>query len=507
MALSMLALKHVATFFALSILFPFAGYASDISNQQKLEFKIYLSQIVAAEAITDPVQRCIAYPALPSIVWPKDHIEAHCRYHHEPAISLKQIQAMVSAREFDKLEAVFNELQMRHDAESNQSELIHRVYEYLQSADANNSTDLWLKHSPENAFALTARAEFLRGSAWRARGGKYASDTPDESLKSMSAFVQQAIPLYKKAIQLNPHIMQAYIGLLNVAMVDSESKIETEAMKNGLSEDDQCAEIFRYILTALQPRWGGKHELMQAFQVQYVLPSIPFRPLNAQYMATTTQDVVNLARIAGKTADELMPWVIKGLEFGANENLMDEAVRLYYKTDRYDLQHQYTSQIIRFRGGTVVDYGNMGNILLNFGFYEQGVRFIEKALELEPNNAFANYRLARYYRYTQKWGKAVIHAKVVKDNKDYGQDAMLQLTESLYFDKKPQEALPFAVEMTVRFPNAAESWGTRLMCEITLNRQAEAKESLKKLKPLLKPGDDTYQSLIQTTESVLRMAR
>lgn len=502
----MIDLKSIIVLSAFAISFAAVGNAEDISAQQKQELKEYLSRVVAAESLPDPIQRCIAYPSLPGIVWTKEHIEAHCRYHHEQVVSLKQLQAMAEAADFKGLEAVFSDLQVRHNSESNQSELIHRVFEYFQSVDADKLTDSWLKHSPESAFALTARAEFLRGEAWRARGGKYASDTPDENLKRMSAFVQQSILLYEKAIKLNPHILQSYVGLMNVAMADSESKIETKAMMNGLAEDDQCAELFRTVLTSLLPRWGGSHPLMLAFQEKYVLPSIADRPLNEQYMASAVQDAVDIARRDGKTADELMPWVIKGLNLGANEDLMDQAVRLYYETDRYDLQHQYTAQVIRFRGGTAVGYGNLGSILLNYSFYEQGLHFLDKALEIQPSNAFAHYRLAAYYHYRQDWDKAVTHAKVVKDDKNYGQEAMLYLAESLYFDKKPQAALPYAVEMTKQFPNSPESWGTRLMCEMGLNQQATAKESLKQLKRLLKPGDTRYDSLIQTTESVFRIS-
>jgi len=498
-------LKSALALSVFGILFAAVGNAGDISDRQKLEFKDYLTQVVAAESIADPVQRCLAYPDLPGITWTKEHIEAHCRYHHEPVIDLKQMQAMAGKGDFDGLEAAFSELLARHDAESNQSELIHRAFEYLQSADADNLTDSWLKHSPESAFALTARAEFLRGEAWRARGAKFASETPAENLRRMSAFAQQAIPLYRKAIKLNPRMMQAYVGLLNVAMSDSESKIKIDTIESGLAQDDRCTELFRTILTSLRPRWGGSHDLMWAFQEKYVLPSIASRPLNAQYMANAIGDMVDIAIRDGKTADVLIPWVIKGLELGANEDLMEEAVRLYRGIGRYDLQHQHIAQIIRFRGAPSIGYSNMGNVLLNYWFYDLGVRFLDKALEIDPSNAFAHYRLAIYYHYTQEWNKAIVHAKAVKDHDDYGQEAIQLLAESLYFNDEHQAALPFAIEITARFPNAPESWGTRLLCEMGLNRQSEAKKSLTQLKRLLKPGDTRYNSLIQATEHSLDM--
>jgi hypothetical protein len=58
--------------------------------------------------------------------------------------------------------------------------------------------------------------------------------------------------------------------------------------------------------------------------------------------------------------------------------------------------------------------------------------------------------------------------------------------------------------MTTRYPEAAESWGVRLMCELSLNRYTEAKASLIKLKRALNPEDKRYQNLISFTEETLK---
>lgn len=483
---------------------PASVCAAEPTAEQKNDFAAFLKKVAEAEALNDPVQRCIAYPSIPGLEWPKSHIDAHCHYHHDPIISLKQMQALADAGEFNKLEMAFAELQARHTDTNNQSEVIHRAFEYLAYAEAEKLTEAWLKHSPESAYALTARADNLRASAWRARGGNYISETPKENIKQMSNYAQKAIALYQKAIKLNPQLMPAYSGLINTSMVDSESTIEIETLVKALSIDNQCAELFRRTLTALSPRWGGSLDAMLGFQEKYVLPSIISRPLNAQYMAYAYEDFVNNARTAGKTAEELTPYILKGLALGANEDLLDEAERLYRKNGQYDLANIYISQVIRFRGGTAIDYGNMGNIMLHFGIIEQGAHFLNKALEIEPGNLYAHYRLGSYYHYKQNWQKAISHAQMAKDHEAYGQHSMQILTESLYFDKKPLEAIPHAIEMTKRFPNAPESWGTRLMCEITLTNYTDAKKSLARLKSLIKPDDKRFQSLIDVTESALK---
>ena len=79
----------------------------------------------------------------------------------------------------------------------------------------------WLKKAPGSAYANLARGAFYHGSAWKARGGKFSSETADENLRRMTGFVEQAIPYYENAISINPRLIPAYTALINLGMLDS----------------------------------------------------------------------------------------------------------------------------------------------------------------------------------------------------------------------------------------------------------------------------------------------
>lgn len=504
MVFSMLTLKHLVAFFALSTSYPFTGYAADISKQQEQDFKAYLGQISTAEAIDDPIQRCIAYPALPGIVWTEEHIKAHCRYHHEPILSFEKMQELANKGDFQTLEATFTDYQMRHERTENQSEIIHRAFEQISTEHAGDLTAAWLAHSPENVFAITARAEYLRTMAWKARGAKYSADTSKARLKNMSAIVQQAIPLYQKAIKLDPKLLPAYIGLLNIAMADSEELIERRAKEQGLQADPECSDLMRNILTSLKPRWGGDYKQMLQFTETTVEPSIKNRPLNGQYMATIFEDIIDTFSTKNSDDSNLMHAISEGLKYGANEDLMDEAEGIYDKTERYDLSYMFIAQVIRFRGGEQADYNNLGNMLANYEYYPAAQKFLEKALELDPNDSYAQYNLAQLHKINKNYGKSIEYAKKSRNNPIHRLDSQLILIESLLRQERWGEALPEAVQISIEFPKSQDAWALRLQCELDLKKNADAKKSLQNLIEVKDPKDSYYDSLIDSSSSYLK---
>lgn len=498
------ALKHFVAFFVLSVSCPFKGHAADISKQQEQDFKAYLGRIAAAEAIADPVQRCIAYPALPGIVWTETHIKAHCLYHHEPVLSLKDMQELANKGDFRTLEAAFADYQMRHERTENQSEIIHRAFEQISTKHAGDFTAAWLAHSPENVFAITARAEYLRAMAWEARGGRASADTSKSRFKNMSTIIQQSTPLYQKAIKLDPKVLPAYIGMLNTAMMDSDELIERRAKEQGLQADPECSDLMRNILTSLKPRWGGDYKQMLLFTETTVKPSIKNRPLNGQYMASIFEDIIDANTSKDSDDSSFLHAISEGLKYGANEDLMEEAERIYDKTDRYDLGYMYIAQVVRFRGGVKEDYNNLGTILANFGYYPTAVKFFEKALELNPDDSYAQINLARVYSDLRNYDKAIVYAKESRDNPIHRLDSQLILIESLLRLERWGDALPEAVQVTVEFPKSQDAWALRLQCELNLEQYADANKSLQSLFETKDPKDPHYDSLIDSVSSFLK---
>lgn len=481
--------------------------ASEEPNPAQLAaYKAYLGKVDAAEALADPVQRCMAYPALPGVTWTPQHIEAHCRYHHEPVISLEQMQALVDSGRFDELESVFTDYQARHQASVGQSEIIHRAYEFLADRQAGDVTSKWLAHSPDSAFALTARAEFLRNMAWDARGSKFAADTSSDKFAMMSEIVKQAVPLYQKAVRINPSLLPAHVGLINIGMLDSDAKIESSARESAMAADPMCADMMRRTLTALTPRWGGSHAQMMEYLVEVVEPSIAKRPLNGQYMAYVIEDIISTSSNKDGGNAEQVHLINPGLKFGANEDLMDSASEIYDEIGRFDLENMYVLQEIRFRGGSQADYNNAGAQLVDFGYYPSAQKFLERAHAMDAKDTYPVYNLARMYYQKQDYARAIEYAKQAREHPIHRFRSQSILVYSLLGTAQLDDARKNAAVLTAEFPTEPYAWLARLICEMESKMKPEATRSLAQLEAFMPEDNPELDEAVKFARNFLKQA-
>src|SRR5690606_7564819 len=105
------------------------------------------------------------------------------------------------------------------------------------------------------AYANLARGAYFNGAAWKARGAEFSSETPDDNLRRMSELVERAIPYFEKAISINPKLMPAYTGMIDMGKLDSRPRLVREAIRQAEKLDPACPELARMRMHALQPRW------------------------------------------------------------------------------------------------------------------------------------------------------------------------------------------------------------------------------------------------------------
>lgn len=240
-------------------------------EQVPAPWREYLLKAREAERIADPLQRCLAFPDTPNNEWPAGHAQAHCRHHFAAKRpTLDEIAGLVERGEVEKLEEMFDRTLARHDPEKGADETIHDTFNYLLTDKQENDrigqiTESWLTQAPESAYANLARGAYFNGAAWKVRGGKYADETPREALRQMSKLVEQAIPYFRKAISINPKLMPAYTGMIDVGMMDSRPELEANAIAQAERTDPTCVELANVRMRSLKPRWGGSYEEMLAY--------------------------------------------------------------------------------------------------------------------------------------------------------------------------------------------------------------------------------------------------
>lgn len=244
----------------------------------------FLDAAKRAEAITDPLQRCLAYPDPPDSHWSHDAVVAYCHYRLQPVMSFDEMQTLIQhgqAAELDRrLAAALHAQQTQPDARG----LLDRTYsENFQngSFDIRPTLDAWKRDSPKSAFAWAASGMAYVAMAAEARGSKYMKDTPQDSVRSMNDLLAQADTDLRQAIALDPKVTPAYFALINAGALGFTRAYTNDAIRKALAAAPDDYSIRSIAMWTLEPKWGGSLIAMDRFaaQAQTHAPTNPMMKL------------------------------------------------------------------------------------------------------------------------------------------------------------------------------------------------------------------------------------
>jgi tetratricopeptide (TPR) repeat protein len=245
------------------------------------EISAFMAKAKAADAMTDRLARCLAYPDIPGNHWPTGLARAHCNLVFGPHITAEQIGKYLDRGATAELDALFAKDLARHFSKTDFSEVIHSDVESIdESEQSNKLTQRWLEKAPNSPFALTLRAQYFRKMARSVRGEKYVKDTPPENMRRMSEYAQQAIDLYQQALKLEPRLMPAYGGLIALGRIDSRPDLVRWAFERSATFDPACGPLNVSMMYALSPKWGGSYSEMFALS-KNISADLDIRPLLA----------------------------------------------------------------------------------------------------------------------------------------------------------------------------------------------------------------------------------
>lgn len=400
----------------------------------------YLIQARAAERIADPLRRCLAFPDVPGNHWPAGHAAAHCRHHFAvDRPTLEQIAGMVESKEVAQLDAMMAESLRRHFADADFNEGIHDTFEYLlRNSDAvivDRLSAGWLEQAPGSAFAHLARGVFYAGSAARARGGKYAAQTPRENLRRMSELIDKAIPHLQQAVAIEPKLIPAYTSMIDMAMRDSRSDLEAAAVAMAEKIDPACVELANVRMRALEPRWGGSYEQMLAYanRLSTYLPQRPHLAIHiGQPYADRGDRLIADDQYTRATLEVLDTAVGIGSDEGALRNAANVALNLTdapadgYKGLAYLLQET------RFEETTAWGERNIAWILVR-SEPQWSLKYALLAIRDEPDNALGHYLAGAGYYNTHQYEDADREYRIAIEDAEQRQASLREVADMWLF--------------------------------------------------------------------------
>ncbi|OOG57180.1 DUF4034 domain-containing protein [Rhodanobacter sp. C03] len=224
------------------------------------EANTFIAAAKQAEAIKDPLQRCLAYPDPPRSHWSHDAVSAYCHYRYQPVISFAEVQSLIQSGHAAEVDSrLAQALQAQLTQPESRGLLDRTFYEDFRngSFDIRPTLDAWKRDSPHSAYAYAASGYAYGQMAADARGQQYIADTPQNNIDAMEKLLAQADADLRHAIELDPRITPAYMAMVHAGGLSLGRTYGLDAARRGLAMAPDNYSIYSMQMWLQQPRWGG----------------------------------------------------------------------------------------------------------------------------------------------------------------------------------------------------------------------------------------------------------
>ncbi|WP_165782372.1 tetratricopeptide repeat protein [Solilutibacter silvestris] len=450
-------------FLALPLALVFApALAATSAKAPPAEYAAYFAAVRKADAIADPLQRCLAYPDLPNNTWAPGIAKARCTmFLTPPRYTLDDIEKkLAQPNGAATLDADFSALLQAHYVDPAQREQISIAFQVFSNRDRDKAERIaraWLGAAPESPFARTALGHVLAGRGWAARGGKFARDTPAESLQKMNAYFVDAAKEYTNAMEASPKLLPACHGLMAIGR-QSSNELQMYATKKCLEADPASYYVVEEMMTAAEPRWGGSDAAMQAVSA-YAQAKVTTNPVlglfafNDEYYEIDRLDDSDAQAIA-----VLEPAAYKVPNAGFFRLVGGAYLR---KNDTWK-SLVYLSQALRFSPGYAQESRFRALALRRIGETKWARADAERAVALDPGNGLALQQLGDILREIEGPSAAAPYYKRAIADEKTQEDAYNSYCGVLLDAKQLDEAGKCIDDLLAAYPENPEGWRQRL---------------------------------------------
>jgi len=244
----------------------FAAYTFPNWHNAKLEkeagdaYSSFMAAVAKADAMADPLQRCLSYPDLPGSHWNADTTRAYCMLRNHQTIRLAEIEALLKQGKAGEVDRVFQGYldTQRHDPQ--QPGLLDIAFLNAGFDDASDHArrviDMWKQQSPDSAFAFGASGVQYVDAAQQARGGGWSRDLTDGQVDDMNQQLALAFKDLNHAVSLDASITAIYPSMIHASGLNGDDRYMYRSVEMGLDADPSNFSIRLQMMHHAQPRWG-----------------------------------------------------------------------------------------------------------------------------------------------------------------------------------------------------------------------------------------------------------
>jgi hypothetical protein len=267
------------------------------------EVREFLKASAAAERITDPMERCLRFPAPPGSHWSPGAVKIVCTYRLQETLHFAQIKELIEggrSADIDRKLADLTRDPINHP-EAMWRFLNQNFLE--QKPESRALLEAWKQQSPNSSFAFLASGYSFLNEAWTARGAKTFAATPQTSIDAMDRIIPRAEGDLRKASELDSGSAIPYAVMIKVGMLMSDASLVEDAVHQGLRADPGSMPLYNAISMASSPRWGGSDEA-QAQLLRAIDKQAPHHPLVLTVRASVLADQTDAYTCLCRTPEE-----------------------------------------------------------------------------------------------------------------------------------------------------------------------------------------------------------
>lgn len=437
----------------------FGAWAAEPAAPPPAQWADYIAAVRKADGIVDDEARCNAYPDLPGNEWRAGAAKGRCSILRKPAWSLDDIDRLLATPEgVAELDRGFAALLDAHYRDQSRRDQIFIAFDVFDTSGRSAEiAQRWLALAPKSAFANTAAGVYYGTSGWEARGTRWARETPDDQLRRMSALFAKAVPLYLRALELEPRLSVACFKLNGIGRQSSDALQQFASARCTKVDPDSYFLALERIMSA-EPRWGGSDEQLRS-AVAYAAARTERNPMLGALLGEAAGYRALVAdSYDGTVVDELAA----AARMGPGATLSTAAGRGYWAKHEPWAALVYLSQGVRFRpDDDDVRFARAAVLHDELGESEWARSDMRVALQRSPDNS-------RYLhlqgRITQKLDGYVAARPYFKQamNGERRQAAMEMYCQTYMLPElEPEAAESCTRDLVNEFPESGEGWRLR----------------------------------------------
>lgn len=360
-----------------------------------------------------------------------------------PAISAdafsesKEIRRLLLEKNFSVLEHKLSAMQRNYKLGNLSDTEIKSAFDSFYTTDpfVGPILRLWVSQHRDSFVAQMAFAKYHHAKGWAKRSHKFMGDTRKEQVSGMRHEFAVARKAYKTALSLNPNLIVAYLGLIDISMnLDAREKTMDLAHR-ALYVEPESYEVRKKILFVSLPKWGGSLKEVKIWE-KAAKTRESSNPRLRTLRGFTYFAVADSLHSHKNNCEGALDAINKAVKLGGDYSYYNERASIYYCLSKYDEAIKDINKSISIRPHYSSHYGERGIYYAWLQDYKRAIKDLSVPLLFDPLNV----------RYLRSRGKAFFwsqdYENAIKDLENgltyglYDSTVHYYLGRSYYYGRK-----------------------------------------------------------------------